>query len=98
MLHTQRRPELDDVGDQPAEAGRAKVSQSATGGAPVPTMIDGMNQEPSCIQRLRKAVIAFTMLGKSVGDLHHCRRCASNVGPGVSCDLGAVRIGEKGGG
>ena len=57
MLHTQRRPELDDVGDQPAKAGRAKVSQSATGGAPVPTMIDGMNQEPSCIQRLRKAVI-----------------------------------------
>ena len=98
MLRTQRCAELDDVGDQPCEPRRAKVAQSAIGGAPVPTMIDGVNHEPGCIQRLRKAVIAFAMLGESVGDLHHCGRCAGNVGPGVRHHLGAVGIGDKRGG
>ena len=43
MLRTQRCSELDDVGNQPRKPSRAKVTQPAIGGAPVPTMIDGVN-------------------------------------------------------
>jgi len=98
MLRTQRRPKLDDVADQTFETSRAKVAQSTIRGAPVPTMIDGVNQESSCIECLRKAVIAFTMLGESVGDLYHSRRCACHVSPGVGDDLGAVCVRDEGGG
>jgi hypothetical protein len=98
MLLAQRGTELGDVGDQPCESGRAEVTQPAVGGAPVPAMIDSVDQEPRCVQRLRKAVIAFAMLGESVGDLHHSSRCAGNVSPSVRHDLGTVCVGEKGGG
>ena len=98
MLRTQRCPELNDVANQPGESGRTEVAQSAIGRASVPAMIDGVDQETGCVQRSRKAVVAFTMLRESVGDLHHASRCAGNVGPRVGDDLRAVSSGEKGGG
>ena len=98
MLRAQRCPELHDVGYQSIEPGRAEVTQSAVGAAPVPTVIDGVDQETRRVQRLRKAVVAFAMFGQSVGDLHHASRCAGHVGPGVGGDLGAVGVGGKGGG
>lgn len=98
MLRTKCCPELSDVGDQPSEAGRAKVTQPAIRGASVPTMIDSVHKKTRRIQRRRKAVVAFTMLGESMGDLHHANGCAGNIGPGVRHDLGAVCVGDEGGG
>ena len=95
MLRTQCRPILGHIGNQPAEPGAAEIAQPTTGGAPVPTVVDRVDDKPRSIELPCKAVIAFTMLGKPVGNLHHTGGVTSDVGPGVGRDLGAVCVGEK---
>jgi hypothetical protein len=64
----------------------------------VSTMIDRVHQEPSSIQCLRKAAIAFTMFGQAVGYLHHACGLAGDIGPGVGDDLRAICGGDESGG
>jgi hypothetical protein len=96
MPGTQRCPELRDVGDQSAEPGRTEVTQSTVGGSAMPTVIDRMHHEPRCIECIRKARIAFTVLGKAVSYLHHAGGLARDVGPFVRDDLRAIGGGGEG--
>jgi hypothetical protein len=96
MLCTQRCPELGDVGDQSAEPGRAEITQSTVGGSAMPAVIDRMHHEPRRIECIREALIAFTVLGKSVSYLHHAGGLARDGGPFVRNDLGAICGGGEG--
>jgi hypothetical protein len=98
MLRAQQCAELGHVGNEAAEASAAKVPQPVTSGAPVSAMVHGVDDEACCVQGIRKAVIALTVLGKAVGDLNDARRLAGGFGPGVGGDLGAVCVGQEGGG
>src|SRR5690606_25137053 len=85
-------------GNQSAKTSRAEVTQPAIGGAPMPTVVYRVDKESGRIQRPCKPVIAFAMLGESMGNLHHPSGFAGTLCPGVGRDPGAVRVGEKGGG
>jgi len=98
MLRAQQCAELGHVGNEAAEACAAKVAQLATGRAPVPAMVHGVDDEACGVQGPCKAVVALAMLGKAVGDLNDAHRLARGLGPGVGGDLGAVCVGLEGGG
>ncbi|MNV72830.1 hypothetical protein D3C71_1659450 [compost metagenome] len=96
MLRTQCRTVLGHIGNQPAETRSAKIAQATIGGTPVPAVVDRVDHKPRGIELPGKAVIALTMLGKPVGNLHRANGFASHVCPGVCRDLGAVCVGEEG--
>ena len=94
---TKIRSELRHVGDQASKPRRAEVAQMTVGGASMASVVDRLHQEAGCIQRTGEAVVACSMLGKSVGDLDQADWLPADIRPTVSADVGAVGDGSEAG-